>query len=118
MAMTAESVDGARIPEWSLGERMHKARTTAGLSREHMAELVGKKVKTIIAWETGARNVGNALTVLQVWAQVTGVSYAWLLTGGVTRVTKGDTFRLVEMAQDRLPFDLPRATTSPSLVGV
>lgn len=119
MAMTAESADAARIPEWTLGERMQKARQTAGLSRDYMARLVNKKVKTIIAWETGARNVGNALAVLEVWAQVTSVSYAWLLTGGVTRVTYWGMPAVVEdNSHPRLPMELPPSTTTPLLAVV
>lgn len=40
-------------PEWTLGERLAKARKVAGLTQEQMARELGIKESTLAAWEVG-----------------------------------------------------------------
>jgi transcriptional regulator with XRE-family HTH domain len=83
----------AIVPEWTVGERMKKARTTAGLTVEFMAEQFGVKVPTIRSWEQSVRAPRQLLDRLREWARVTGVSYVWLLGAEYAVITP--TLRLI-----------------------
>jgi transcriptional regulator with XRE-family HTH domain len=64
------------IPVWSLGERLRKARTTAGIEQEAMAALFFRHRNTIINWEGGHNRPTEQ--VLAKWAEVTDVPLSWL----------------------------------------
>jgi transcriptional regulator with XRE-family HTH domain len=65
-----------RVPAWTLGDRLRKARATAGLTRPQLAAGVGVSVRAIAAAETDERAPGQL--ELGRWAQVTGVPVGWL----------------------------------------
>jgi len=67
------------IPEWSLGERMAKARRDAGYDQRRMAEAVGVSASAIAQWETDRSRPRDLLDLVNRWSEVTGVSRAWLL---------------------------------------
>lgn len=70
---------GLVVPEWTLSDRLEKARDTAGLSREEMAELMATTVKSIWNWENGVTPRGDLVAFVQRWADATRVPVSWLL---------------------------------------
>jgi transcriptional regulator with XRE-family HTH domain len=68
-------------PQWTVGDRLRKARTWAGITVEAMAADIGRSDRTIRNYETDTTTV--PLLVLRQYATVTGVSIDWL-TGADT----------------------------------
>jgi len=75
--MTAQRYE--RIPEWTLGDRLRKARSLTGLNSRDFADLIGVSQKTINNAEGDTHGVRKI--VLNAWAMATGVPVAWLETG-------------------------------------
>lgn len=69
----------AGVPEWTLGDRMGKARRSAGLSKSGIAEGFGIHVNSITNYEMDRTSPRK--TVLMAWALRCGVPFAWLATG-------------------------------------
>lgn len=71
------------IPEWTLGDRLTKARETGRDGTEipvpEMAELMGRKTSTIYAWENDERTPSFAK--INLWAEICGVDPVWLAYG-------------------------------------
>lgn len=67
------------VPEWTLTDRLRKAREHAGLEQLDLAQTAGISRAAISAAENG-RNVPHRST-LMLWALATGVSVEWLETG-------------------------------------
>ena len=68
-----------RIPQWSRGDRLRKARTLTGLSTREFAERVGISPKSVNNYEGDA--VEPRKIVMNAWALATGVPVEWLETG-------------------------------------
>jgi transcriptional regulator with XRE-family HTH domain len=68
-----------QIPEWTLADRLRKARESAGLSQQEMADHLGLSRVTVGTYENGAT---PKLAVLRVWAMRTGVPLDWLRAVG------------------------------------
>jgi transcriptional regulator with XRE-family HTH domain len=71
-------------PVWSIGDRMAKARKLAGLSQEQMAEALSTpsepvSKQTVSNWENDTNQPRRLRQRLDQWAEITGVSLAWLL---------------------------------------
>ena len=75
-----------------LGARIGKARNEAGLSRQGLADAVGRSVHAVRKWETDEHE--PSLGMLQRIAEVTGMSVSYLVGGS----SEGD---LTEMARAR-----------------
>lgn len=77
---TVESHD-ERIPTWTFGDRLAKARREAGLEQNQIAAVFGVNRSTISHWETDRRlpKKGGQLQLAHRWAELTGCSLAWLL---------------------------------------
>lgn len=71
-----------RIPVWTQGDRLTKARETARLSQEELAHLTGLSRQTISNYERDA--VVQRRSGLNLWAMATGVPVEWLVTGEYT----------------------------------
>ncbi len=67
------------IPEWTLGDRLRKAREDAGLSQSQLATRLAVSRNTIGNAETGSHR--PLPITIKAWADETGVPHAWLLTG-------------------------------------
>lgn len=67
------------IPEWTLGDRLRKARESTGLGIVEFAEKVGISRVTVNNAEGNKKRPQQA--TLKMWALATGVNYEWLLTG-------------------------------------
>ena len=63
-------------PQWTRGERLRKARTTAGVTVEAMARHLGCTERTIRNYELGATRPNKA--TMTVWATITDVPLWWL----------------------------------------
>lgn len=72
------------IPEWTMGDRLRKAREDAGLSQAELAEQIGISRNTVGNAELGDRTPLNV--TMRAWAAVTGVPLEWLETGRTTPV--------------------------------
>lgn len=72
--MTTQTV-GA-IPEWTLADRLRKARETAGMDQVQLAEAMGIARTTVGNYEHG--HTSPRPYILKEWALVTGVPLWWL----------------------------------------
>lgn len=73
------------IPQWTLGDRLRKARQFANVSTEEMATDIGRTVHTISNYE---RDFTRApLLVLRQYAMRCNVPLEWLQTGEVAEST-------------------------------
>ena len=76
--MTEQPTTGV-VPEWTIGDRLRKARNLTGLTVEDFARRTLISAKTINNYE--ADRVEQQPLRLEKWASVTGVSLHWLRTG-------------------------------------
>jgi transcriptional regulator with XRE-family HTH domain len=68
-----------RIPTWTLGDRLRKAREAAGLRQDDLAPMLHVARATLASWENN-KHMPSYLAVLK-WAEVTGVPVEWLAEG-------------------------------------
>ena len=73
------AVEPGRVPQWTIGDRLRKAREDAGLDQGQLAEAMEVSRKTIGNNETG--RVQPRRIVVRAWALATGVSFDWLWDG-------------------------------------
>lgn len=100
-----------RIPEWTLGERMAKARKEAGMTQDDIAEKLGCSSGAVAQWERELSQPRKFMATMRKWATVTGVSEAWLLGlpfgggGGQDRLTtyKGKTATISSSSEAQTP---------------
>lgn len=71
---------GTWVPEWTLGDRLRKAREVAGLEQGELAGRMGVARGTVHNYESDATTKVKR-PYLREWAHVTGVSLHWLETG-------------------------------------
>lgn len=67
------------VPEWTIGDRLRKARELTGLDRSAFADAVGVTRNTVTKYETHDKAPKRLL--LKAWALRCGVSTAWLESG-------------------------------------
>lgn len=67
------------VPEWTLQDRLRKARELTGLGQKDFAERLGVSRNTVGSAESGA--VAVRRITMNAWAMATGVSLEWLETG-------------------------------------
>lgn len=105
------------IPQWTLGDRLRKARIDAGLTQAQLEEHAGISRRSAVNYEQGKTAPGRKELI--AWSVATGVPLVWLETGEAPSETpnpRGGQFvkatrRLrVEKAENRcsLPLDVPR----------
>jgi transcriptional regulator with XRE-family HTH domain len=70
-------MDEGAIPDWTLGDRLRKAREHAGLNQAELAEKIGIARSSVVNYESG-RSVPSRPVVLS-WCLCTGVSMGWVL---------------------------------------
>lgn len=87
--------------EWTIGDRLRKARMAAGLDQAHMAAAVAVSRPTVSKWERGGSEPTG--TQLKMWAKATGTTVAHLVGEDPTSLRKLDDRRLMS-----LPCDLDR----------
>lgn len=64
-------------PQWTLGDRLRKARETAGLNQTQLADELEIARNSVGRYESG--NYDPPRTVIIAWALRTGVDFGWLL---------------------------------------
>lgn len=69
----------AGVPQWTLGDRLRKARESAGLEQTELAQSLGASRKTIGNAERGQHQPRRSLVM--AWALATNVPVRWLMTG-------------------------------------
>jgi transcriptional regulator with XRE-family HTH domain len=67
------------IPQWTLGDRLRKAREDRGITVAEMAVEVERSERTIRNYETGATRARSP--IIRRYAMRTGVPYSWFITG-------------------------------------
>lgn len=67
-----------RRPDWSQSGRLRKGRREAGLKQERIAELLGVRLSTYSAWETG-RNTPDMLAISPKLEEITGIDRLWFI---------------------------------------
>jgi transcriptional regulator with XRE-family HTH domain len=72
-------VEGARVPQFTMADRLRKAREVAGLGQDELARELGVSRNTVGNYE--AERVQPRRAVLMAWAMRTQVPLAWLLNG-------------------------------------
>lgn len=77
--MTTALTRGGLIPEWTLGDRLRKAREAAGLEQQELAQRIGVARTTISNAEKG--KVNPRRIVINAWSLATSVPVEWLETG-------------------------------------
>ena len=73
----SEMPDGGDIPEWTLGDRLRKAREHAGLTQAELAHMIGIARSSVVSYESD-RTTPSRPVVLS-WSMATGVPTEWVL---------------------------------------
>jgi DNA-binding XRE family transcriptional regulator len=64
------------VPQWTLGDRMRKAREHAGLKQSELAKEIGIGRTSVVSYESGRKTPSRP--VLLSWAMRCGVDHGWL----------------------------------------
>ena len=67
------------IPRFTIGDRLRKARVSAGLEQRQLADITGIARSSVVNYESG-RTVPSPPALL-AWSRATRVSLAWLHHG-------------------------------------
>ena len=70
------------VPQWTMADRLRKARELTGMDQTEFAAAMGVNRNTIGTAEGGTKTP-RRLTV-RMWAMITGVDQSWLETGRPT----------------------------------
>jgi transcriptional regulator with XRE-family HTH domain len=89
----ATTGDTQQLPDWNLGERLHKARSTAGFTSDNLAAHLGCSERTIRNYESGATRPNRA--TLMAWATLTDVPLWWLDNAPEGGITRGNPTELI-----------------------
>ena len=73
------------VPQWTLADRLRKAREEAGLEQLELAEISGISRAAISNAERGSTTPHRS--TLMLWAMATGVSLEWIQTGEIPAET-------------------------------
>jgi len=68
----------AKVPNWSVHERLRKIRRDEKLTVAEFADQLGVKESTYAAWETGRNKVPDLLAVSDTIERVFGYSKFWI----------------------------------------
>lgn len=66
-------------PEWTLGDRLRRARRSAGLQRKDVADALGVSLSTVQSWENDTNRPKDLLETARELEELTGVDAGWLL---------------------------------------
>lgn len=67
------------VPEWTITDRLRKARELTGLDQGPFADNIGVSRGTVSNYERGSRT--HKKSVLMTWAMGSGVPLEWLMSG-------------------------------------
>lgn len=71
--------ESGRVPQWTMADRLRKAREGKPLSQQELADLIGISRRSVSAYEGG--DTPPRRPVLLSWALATNVSLVWLQSG-------------------------------------
>ncbi len=77
--MTQQPTGG--VPQFTIGDRLRKARETTGMDQAAFAEHIGVSRGTVSNYERGVGEGHHKPIVLRTWAMATGVPLSWIETG-------------------------------------
>ena len=80
-AMEHTNVAEHRHPQWTVQDRLRKARESAGLSVADLADRLAVHRNTVTGWEHANKKRGVPRTVLLAYSAETGVDVEWLERG-------------------------------------
>ncbi|TFC30082.1 XRE family transcriptional regulator [Cryobacterium sp. MDB1-18-2] len=69
------------VPEWTLADRLRKARRSIGQDQRGFAELIGCTPSAYAQWETGRVQPRDVMGLALRIQELTNVSAAWLVHG-------------------------------------
>lgn len=67
------------VPEWTLGDRLRKARTRVKANQDDIASKLRISTRSIANYESDTTQ--PSYLVVKEWAEVTGVDLNWLMNG-------------------------------------
>lgn len=70
-----------RIPAFTIGDRLRKARDKTGLDQGPFAEEIGISRNTVVKYEKAITDEGMKRPYLAAWAMRADVPLEWLMTG-------------------------------------
>lgn len=73
-----EAMSTGRIPEWTISDRLRKARESAGLTHEQLAATIGVGRSTIYNYESPLWTRGRRAQTLHLWAIACDVDPTWI----------------------------------------
>lgn len=71
--------NAGQVPQWTVGDRLRKAREVTGLTQKTFAARIDVGHRTVTNYENDA--VEPRMIVLKQWALLSGVPLGWLITG-------------------------------------
>ena len=77
--MTTQMTLPGLVPQWTLGDRLRKAREIAGLNQDEFSQEIGIARNSVRAYEKG--KTAPPRPVMIAWAFRTGVALDWLAKG-------------------------------------
>lgn len=98
------------IPNWTLGDRLRKARAITGMTTREFAERIGVSHGTITNAEGDKRAV-RPITI-KAWAMATGVDIEWLQTGHGSGGPGGSTSEPLTFGSEGWEFESLRARST------
>jgi transcriptional regulator with XRE-family HTH domain len=75
-----QPVTATMVPQWTIEDRLRKAREAAGFDQRELADAIGVARQTIGYYEAG-NTTNHRRIVLNQWALATGVPVDWLRDG-------------------------------------
>lgn len=96
------AIETGSVPQWTVGDRLRKAREWADLGVGDLANAIGVTRKTVSDAEHGKRRV-RPIT-LNAWSLATGVSRQWLTDGTIP--PDGPLAQLAELRTFNPKFDV------------
>jgi len=91
-----EAMTPAGIPEFTVADRLRKAREKTGLDHRQFASAIDSSKGTISNYESNRYTRQRKTIVLKAWALRTGVPLEWILTGQEPQDGGDGTPRIIE----------------------
>ena len=92
------------IPEFTIHDRLRKAREASGLDQEQLAEAIAMSRTSVSNYETGAVSNPRKI-VLNAWSLATGVPVQWITTGiAPTRTSNRPVYTSWPVSTPLLPY--------------
>lgn len=73
-----EAMSAGRTPEWTVADRLRKARESAGLEQQELATMIDCSRQTVGNYENNNWDRTRRRATLRLWAWACGVDPAWI----------------------------------------